>query len=95
MTDLPETTLERALVDYVLELSWILDDLPDHQMDPDTAVKVQEDIAALVNLLAPWDQARFLKIGTRLAAEADPARARRIREAIDAIGLQEHDSPDV
>lgn len=93
MTDRPGTALELALVDYVLRLSSEVSDLPDEQIDLDTAVKLLEDVAALVGFLAPEDRARFLQIGEFLAGASEPARARRIRDEMEAIGLYEDDVP--
>ena len=79
------TSLERALVRHALELLWILDDLPEEQIELETAAQLQDDIAALVDGLDHDDRTTFFSIAEHLAQEADPLRAARIREATIAI----------
>jgi hypothetical protein len=89
MVDETVTALERALVDHLLELSWVLDDMPEDQIELETAVKLLEDIAALVGRLESADRARFASIARQLAVDAEPARAKKIRDAMDSMGLSD------
>ena len=79
------TPLELALVRHALELFEILDDLPEEQIELGTAVRLQEDIAHLVNSLGPEDRAQFFTIGEQLAREADPLHAARIRNSMGEL----------
>ena len=84
------TAFERALVgELLMVLNWI-EALPDEEIDPDTAVKIEEDIAAVVHGLGDDARARFVAIASSLADEADasrPGAGDGFREALDAMGL--------
>lgn len=90
MNDDMSTPLERALVGELLTvLDWI-ESLPDDEIDPDTAVKIQEDIAAVVQGLGDDERARFVAVASSLADEADasrPGAGDAFRQALDAMGL--------
>ena len=75
--------MEEALVKVTLGLLIALEAWPDDEIDPDTAVKLMEDIAATVYGLDPVDQARFVSIGQRWAAATDKDRA---NSAVPAYG---------
>ena len=65
------STLERALAQLVVELVLILEDLPEDQIELDTAVKLQEDIAATVQELDSEGQTQFVTIVNDFAREWD------------------------
>jgi hypothetical protein len=65
------STLERALAQLIVELVLILEDLPEDQIELDTSVKLQEDIAATIQELDPEGQTRFVTIVNDLAREWD------------------------
>jgi hypothetical protein len=90
MSENEATALERALVGELLTvLNWI-ETLPDDEIDPDTAVKIEEDITAVAQGLGEDDRAKFVSIAGILADEADatrPGAGDSFREALDAMGL--------
>jgi hypothetical protein len=90
MSENESTPLERALVGELLTvLNWI-EALPDEDIDPDTAVKIGEDVTAVVRGLGDGDRARFVAIAMSLANEADalrPGTGDRFRSELDAMGL--------
>lgn len=55
------TTLESALAGALLSIVRWIESLPDDELDPDTAVKMLEDVAGVVDELAPDDQQTFIR----------------------------------
>jgi hypothetical protein len=90
MSDHEATSLERAMVAELLTILKWIEALPDDEIDPDTAVKIEEDIGAVVQGLGEEDRARFVSIATLLADEASvsrPGAGDGFRDALDAMGL--------
>jgi hypothetical protein len=89
--DRQPTSLERILARHVIELLLILEDLPEDQIDADTAVQLLEDVGAMTDQLSPLDQGIFLSIARDLADEVEatsgPRRADRMRKAIAALAI--------
>jgi hypothetical protein len=71
MTDRKPTSLERATVGELLTLLLWIESLPDDEIELDTAVKIEEDIAAVVNGLDDTDRLTFVQIARSLADDAD------------------------
>ena len=72
-------------------LSWI-EVLPEDELDPDTAVKMTEDVTGVVGALDESDRAKFIAIARQLADEADarqPGDGDAIRQQLAWIGLVE------
>jgi hypothetical protein len=90
MSDRDGTSLERALVGELLTILMWIEARSDDETDPDTAVKMEEDIAVVVHGLGEQDRARFVSIATSLADEAKvsrPGAGDGFRDALDAMGL--------
>jgi hypothetical protein len=90
MSDHEATSLERAMVGELLTVLMWIEWLPDDEIVPDTAVKIEEDIAAVVDGLGVDDRAKFVSIATSLADEANAARpgaGEGFRDALEAMGL--------
>ena len=60
-------------------MQWI-ESLPDDELDPDTAVKMLEDVAGMLGDLAEEDQQKFIRAAQDLAGRPayglDPLRSR-------------------
>ena len=86
------TSLERAMVGELLTVSAWLESLPDDQIDVDAAVKIQEDIAFVIDALSDEDRQTFVQIAIALADERDASRpgdGAEVRRSLDAFGLIE------
>jgi len=90
MSDTDGTALERAMVGELLTVSAWIESLPDDQIDLDAAVKIQEDIAFVIDGLDDMDRATFVRIARTLADERDASRpgdGDGIRQSLVAFGL--------
>jgi hypothetical protein len=58
----PGTALERAMVGELLTLSAWIESLPDDQIGIDVAVKMQEDIAFVIDRMSDGDRQTFVHI---------------------------------
>ena len=90
MSDREASSLERVMVGELLTVLMWIESQPDDEIDPDTAVKIEEDIAAVAQSLGDDDRAKFRLIAMSLADEANASRSRAgegFREALDAMGL--------
>ena len=69
----------------------IIEDLPDDEIDPDTAVRLLEDIASTVQELDDVSRARFVAIGHQVADAWDRDEwhqpGDRVRVAMANMGL--------
>jgi hypothetical protein len=86
------TPLERAMVGELFTVSAWIESLPDDQIDIDVAVKIQEDIAFVIDGLTDEDRQTFVQIATALADERDAARpgdGDGVRRSLVAFGLIE------
>jgi hypothetical protein len=90
MSDTDGTALERAMVSELLTVSAWIESLPDDQIDIDVAVKMQEDIAFVIDRLSDEDRQTFVHIATGLADERDASRpgdGDEVRRSLVAFGL--------
>jgi hypothetical protein len=85
------STLERVLAELAIELLLALDDLPEDQIELDTAVKLQESIAGDIQRLDAEGQARFVAIVGDVARDWDnddwAPSGERARQALKGLGL--------
>jgi hypothetical protein len=84
------TALERAMVGELLTVSDWIESLPDDQIDADVAVRIQEDIAFVIDGLTDADRRSLVRIATSLADERDASRpgdGNGIRQSLVAFGL--------
>lgn len=92
------STLERALAELAVELVLIFEDLPEDQIELDTAVKLQESIAAAIQELDAEAQARFVAIVTDFAREWDDdewaVSGDRARGVLEGLGVVRRDVVD-
>lgn len=79
-----------ALTGLVVDVVWWLESCGDEEVDPDSAVKMMENVGwALVQLL-PDQHQRLLQVLADLAeAEQDPARRQFLESFLFAIGMVE------
>ncbi len=87
-----DSALLKVVVGLFIDLVWWLDTCPDHDVDPDTAVKLLESAGAAV----PDDlRGRLLDVIRELAAtEQDPARRRQFAVFPFATGLVDEEPDD-
>jgi hypothetical protein len=86
------TALERAMVGELLTISAWIESLPDDQIDIDVAVRIQEDIAFVIDKLSDEDRDAIVHIATGLADERDASRSGDgdgVRRSLVAFGLLE------
>jgi hypothetical protein len=84
------TPLERALIESLLAFVLILEDLPDDEIDPDTAVRLLEGIASTVQEMDAESRVRFAAIGHDVADAWDGDEWHhpdRLRMALASLGL--------
>ncbi|GAB3910320.1 hypothetical protein [Microbispora bryophytorum] len=92
MTDMDP--LVPVLAGLVVDVVWFLDGCKDDEVDPDSAVKMMENVSGVL-LRLPQDQRdRFLNVLRDLAeAETDPGRREFLRAFPFASGLvEDHES---
>ncbi|MER6347528.1 hypothetical protein ABT232_24195 [Streptomyces sp. NPDC001532] len=78
------------LAGLVVDVVWFLDSCGDDEVDPDSAVKVTEGVAAELLRLPPDQRDRFLRALSDLAAaEPHPARREFLEEFPFSCGLTE------
>lgn len=81
-----------VLVGLVVDIVWWLDSCGDEEVDPDSAVKMMENVAWIMGELPADQQQRLIEALSKLAeAEQDPARAKQLRSFPFACGLVEDD----
>ena len=76
----------------VVDIVWWLDSCDDEEVDPDSAVKLMESVAWVMDNLPTDQQQRLIEVLGELAdAEQDPARAQQLRSFPFDCGLVEDD----
>lgn len=81
-----------VLAGLVVDIVWWLDSCGDEEVDPDSAVKMMENVAWVMGELPADQQHRLIEVLVELAdAEEDPARAKQLRSFPFACGLVEDD----
>lgn len=87
--------LVTALAGLVVDIVWWLDSCDDEEVDPDSAVKMMENVAFAVKNVPPDQQQRLIQVLGELAdAETDPDRQEQLRLFPFACGLVDEPVPD-
>ncbi|UGQ13534.1 hypothetical protein LO772_07990 [Yinghuangia sp. ASG 101] len=80
--------LVTALAGLVVDIVWWLDSCGDDEVDPDSAVKMTENVAFVVKNLPAEQQQRLIQVLGELAdAESDPNRRDQLWSFPFACGL--------
>jgi hypothetical protein len=81
-----------VLAGLIVDIMWWLDSCGDEEVDPDSAVKMMENVAWIMGELPADQQQRLIEtLGTLADAEQHPARAKQLRSFPFAYGLVEDD----
>ena len=81
-------SVNRVLVQAIAQLAVFLEFAGDATLDPDAAVKQQEDLAFQLQQLPPIDRQQFIRLLTEVADEWPSERERRyLLNLPDAIGI--------
>jgi hypothetical protein len=84
------TNLEIELVGEVLSIARWIESMPDDELDPDTGVKMLEDLAGVVGELGQEDQQTFIRAARHLAdRRPDDWNAAAIERMLVDFGLME------
>lgn len=79
-----------VLTGLVIDTVWFLDSCEDEEVDPDSAVKMMESVAGVLQRLPGSQLDRFLRALADLAeAEPDPQRREFLKSFPSACGLVE------
>ncbi|ARF83263.1 hypothetical protein ACIG0C_34900 [Kitasatospora aureofaciens] len=88
MTDMDP--LVPVLAGLVVDTVWLLDSCEDDEVDPDSAVKMMESVAGVLQRLPEDQLGRFLRTLRGLAeSESDPQRREFLESFPGACGLVE------
>lgn len=89
MTDMDP--LVPVLAGLVVDVVWFLESCEDDEVDPDSAVKMMESVAWVLQHLPSDQRGRFLQVLTDLAdAEPNPGRREFLESFPFACGLAEN-----
>ena len=92
MVSVQTDPLVSVLAGLVVDIVWWLDSCDDEEVDPDSAVKMMENVAWVMGNLPDDQQQRLIEaLGGLAAAEQDPARAKQLRSFPFGCGLVEVD----
>jgi hypothetical protein len=81
-------SVNRVLVQAIAQLAVFLEFAGDATLDPDAAVKQQEDLAFQLQQLPPIDHQEFVRLLAEVADEWPSERERQyLRNLPDAIGI--------
>lgn len=92
MTKRRPSSIDRALVGLALDMLNWLEDLPEEQIELETVVQLEENIAYVVGGLSPGDRELFIQAAKTVAKVRDqttPGSGRRLLEALAALDLEE------
>jgi hypothetical protein len=82
-----------VLAGLVVDVVWFLDSCEDDEVDPDSAVKMTESVAGVLQQLPQNQRDRFLKVLADLVeAEQDPGRREFLQGFPFACSLVEEES---
>lgn len=86
----PRDPLVPALTGLLVDVVWWLESCGDEEVDPDSAVKMMENVGWALVQLPPAQRQRLLQVLTDLTeAEQDPARRQFLESFPVAIGMSE------
>jgi hypothetical protein len=86
----PRDPLVPALTGLLVDVVWWLESCGDEEVDPDSAVKMMENVGWALTQLPPAQRQRLLQVLSDLTeAEQDPARRQFLESFPFAMGMTE------